>query len=165
MKINELQIRQGRVELTANVVDKGNVREFDKFGKKGKVCDAVLEDETGRVKLTLWNEQADEVNLGDTVKISNGWVGEYQGEKQLTSGKFGKLEVVKKGQGMLSSGTSSTQTYKPGPKSSVQSAESKSAGSKDKPKQYEDEVQDYNNDSDSYEESIDDSKPDEEFIE
>ena len=42
----------------------------------------------------MWNEQADQVNVGDTVKISNGWVGEYQGEKQLSTGKFGKLEVV-----------------------------------------------------------------------
>ncbi len=166
MKINELQIRQGRVELTATLIEKGNAREFDKFGKKGKVCDGVLEDETGRVKFTLWNEQADEVNAGDVVKVSNGWVGEYQGEKQLSTGKFGKLEVVKKGNGTSNTTNSSTsasvktQVYKPGPKSSVLSA-----GSKDKPKQFEDEVQDYNNDSDSYEESFENSKPDEEFIE
>ena len=96
MKINELQIRQGSVELVANIKEKDEVREFEKFGKTGKVCNAVLEDDTGTVKLTLWNEQADQVNIGDTVKISNGWVGEYQGEKQLSTGKFGKLEVVGK---------------------------------------------------------------------
>ena len=94
MKINELQIRQGNVELVAKIKEKGEVREFEKFGKVGKVCNAVLADDTGEVKLTLWNEQADQVNQGDTVKVSNGWVGEYQGEKQLSTGKFGKLDVV-----------------------------------------------------------------------
>ena len=34
------------------------------------------------------------VNVGDTIQIENGYVGEYQGEKQLTTGKFGKLTVI-----------------------------------------------------------------------
>jgi replication factor A1 len=97
MKINELQARQGNVELVGKIKEKGEAREFEKFGKTGKVCNAVLADDTGEVKLTLWNEQADQVKDGDTVKISNGWVGEYQGEKQLSTGKFGKLEVVEGG--------------------------------------------------------------------
>jgi len=94
MKISELQPRQGRVELEADVVHKGDVREFSKFGKTGKVCDAKLKDETGEIKMTLWNEQADQIQLGDRVKISNGYVGEWQGEKQLSTGKFGTLEVL-----------------------------------------------------------------------
>ena len=84
------------MELTAEVTDKGEAREFEKFGKRGKVCTAILKDASGEVKLSLWNEQVDQVNLGDTVKITNGYVNEYQGEKQLTTGKFGKLEVLGK---------------------------------------------------------------------
>ncbi|MBI4453501.1 hypothetical protein HY636_02555 [Candidatus Woesearchaeota archaeon] len=94
MKINELQVKQGKVELTATVKEKGDVREFNKFGKIGRVCNAVIEDETGAVTLTLWNEQVEMVNVGDTIQIENGYVGEYQGEKQLTTGKFGKLTVI-----------------------------------------------------------------------
>ena len=45
--------------------------------------------------LTLWNEQADQINVGDKVHITNGYVGEYQGKLQLSTGKFGALEVVK----------------------------------------------------------------------
>lgn len=96
MNINELQVKQGKVELTAKVKEKGDVREFNKFGKTGRVCNAVIEDNTGKVILTLWNEQAEMVNIGDTIQIENGYVGEYQGEKQLTTGKFGQLTVVKK---------------------------------------------------------------------
>lgn len=94
MTIKDLQARQGNVNLTAEVAEKADVREFEKFGKKGKVCNAVIKDATGKVKLTLWNEDIDKVNVGDTIKIENGWVNEWQGELQLSTGKFGKLEVI-----------------------------------------------------------------------
>ena len=94
MKINELQAKQGKVEIEIEIVEKGEVREFTKFGAIGKVCNCKAKDETGEIKVTLWNDQIDQVNVGDKVKITNGYVNEYQGELQLTTGKFGKLEVL-----------------------------------------------------------------------
>jgi len=96
MPIKDLQARQGKVDIVVEVVDKGEVREFQKFGKAGRVCNAAVKDETGEIKLTLWNEQIDQVNKGDKVRITNGYVSEFQGEKQLTTGKFGQLEVIEK---------------------------------------------------------------------
>ncbi len=97
MNIAELQPKQGNVEIIGELTEKGDVREFEKFGKKGQVCNATMKDATGSIKLTLWNEQVTSVNAGDTIKIKNGWVSEWQGEKQLSTGKFGELEVVKAG--------------------------------------------------------------------
>ncbi len=97
MAIKDLQVKQGKVELVAEVTQKGDVREFEKFGKKGRVCNATIRDDTGNVTLTLWNDQIDQVEVGATVKISNGFVSEWQGEKQLSTGRFGTLEVVGKG--------------------------------------------------------------------
>lgn len=94
MKINELKPRQGSVEVTAEVEEVGETRSFNKFGKEGKVATATIKDETGKIMLTLWNEQADKVKKGDTITIKNGYVNEWQGEMQLTTGKFGTLEVV-----------------------------------------------------------------------
>jgi len=96
MQVKDLQPRQGNVEVVIEVTEKGNVREFDKFGKKGKVCSAKAKDASGEIILSLWNDQVDQVSVGDTVKVMNGYVNEYQGEKQLTTGKFGKLEIVSK---------------------------------------------------------------------
>lgn len=96
MNVKDLQARQGNVDLVLEIVEKGDVREFEKFGKKGRVCNAIAKDETGQIKLTLWNEQIDEVNVGDKVHLTNGYVGEYQGELQLSTGKFGKLEILEK---------------------------------------------------------------------
>jgi len=98
MAIKDLQARQGQVDLIAEVTEKGDIREFDKFGKKGRVCNAKIKDDTGDVKLTLWNEQIDQIKVGDKVHIINGWVAEWQGEKQLSTGKFGQLEVVGEGE-------------------------------------------------------------------
>ncbi len=96
MAIKDLQARQGNVDLVLEIIEKGDIREFEKFGKKGRVCNATAKDETGQIKLTLWNEQIDEIDVGDKVSITNGYVGEYQGELQLSTGKFGKLEVTEK---------------------------------------------------------------------
>jgi len=97
MAIKDLQARQGQVDLIAEIMEKGEIREFEKFGKTGKVCNAKIKDATGEMSLTLWNEDIDKVKVGDKVHIINGWVGEWQGEKQLSTGKFGQLEVVGEG--------------------------------------------------------------------
>ncbi|MFH1637883.1 MAG: OB-fold nucleic acid binding domain-containing protein [Candidatus Woesearchaeota archaeon] len=93
-KINELKPRMGKVEIEVEIVSKGEVREFNKFGNAGRVCTADAKDDTGEIKLTLWNDDIDKVNEGDKIKITNGYVNEFQGEMQLTSGRFGKLEVI-----------------------------------------------------------------------
>ena len=94
MEIKDLQIRQGNVEVIATIKSIEEPREFEKFGKPGRVANATLEDISGSIKLTLWNEQIDKVKVGDKVHITNGYVNEWQGEPQLTTGKFGQLEVV-----------------------------------------------------------------------
>lgn len=95
MAIKDLQPRQGNAEVVGEITEIGDIREFQKFGKTGRVATAILKDETGEIKLSLWNEQIDNLKVGDKVRITNGYVNEWQGEPQLTTGKFGKLEVLK----------------------------------------------------------------------
>ncbi len=97
--IKDLQIRQSEVDLVVEIVEVGEVKEFSKFGKTGKVATAKVKDESGDINLSLWNEQVDMVKPGDKVHITNGYVNEFQGDPQLTTGKFGKLEVVGQGEG------------------------------------------------------------------
>lgn len=111
MAIKDLEARQGNVNLTFEIIEKEDIREFEKFGKQGRVCNAIGKDDTGTIKLTLWNDDIDKVNTGDIVKIENGWVGEWQGELQLSTGKFGKLEVTK-GNGETSKEASESEDEK-----------------------------------------------------
>src|SRR3989344_1547407 len=95
MKINEIQPRQGNITIEAELISKEEPRTFSKFGKEGRVCDAALADSTGEISLTLWNEEIEKVKVGDTIKLENGWCSEFKDKKQVSAGKFGKLEIVK----------------------------------------------------------------------
>ena len=93
--INEIQPRQGKIDVEeASIVEKDIPREFEKFGNKGKVCTCTIKNESGEIKLTLWNEDCDKLDVGDKIKVTNGYCNEFQGEKQLTAGKFGKVEKI-----------------------------------------------------------------------
>ena len=94
MKISELKAKQSKVEITGEILSVGEVRKFDKYGKELRVANAELKDDSGTIKLTLWNEEIEKVKVGDKIKITNGYVNEWQGEIQLTAGRFGKLEVI-----------------------------------------------------------------------
>ncbi|MBI4153992.1 DNA-binding protein [Candidatus Woesearchaeota archaeon] len=95
MKVSELKPRQGKVDIVIEVTEILSTKEFQKFGQSGRVATMAAKDDSGTIKLTLWNEEIDKVKVGDKIKITNGYVSEFQGEKQLSAGKFGKLEVVK----------------------------------------------------------------------
>ncbi len=98
MKINELMIKQGNVVVEGIIGEIGEVRTFNKYGKTLHVVNALLQDDSGSIQLTLWNDDTHRFKEGDRVRINNGFVNEYQGEKQLTSGKFGSIEKIKEGE-------------------------------------------------------------------
>ena len=102
MEIRDLKIRQGKVDVVVTVTDVSEPREFSKFGVAGKVATATVKDNSGETKLTLWNDDAVRVKKGMKIHVINGWVGEYQGEMQLTAGKFGKVEIVGEGEALES---------------------------------------------------------------
>lgn len=94
VKISELNTGQGNAEITAEVISIEAPREFEKYGKKLRVANAKIKDDTGEIKLTLWNDDIEKVKEGMTLHITNGYCSEFKGEKQLTTGKFGKFEVL-----------------------------------------------------------------------
>ncbi len=94
MQIKDLYPRQGKIDIELEVVNVGETKEFERFGKKGKVANATVKDDSGTMKLTLWNDEIKLVKPGIKIKITNGYCSEFQGEKQLSAGRFGKLEVI-----------------------------------------------------------------------
>ena len=94
MEIKDLKPNAGNVDLVLEVVDKEEPRTFEKFGKSGSVCNVKVKDETGTVKMTLWNEDIESVKTGDKIHLQNGWCSEFKEELQVSSGKFGKIEVL-----------------------------------------------------------------------
>ncbi len=94
MKISELEVNQKKVNVEAEVVEKSPVKEFTRFGNPGRVATAIIEDDSGQTQLTLWDDQIDQVNVGDKISIENGYVKEWQGEKQLNIGRYGTMKII-----------------------------------------------------------------------
>ena len=94
MDIKDLKANTSVDLLEAEVIDIEEAREFSTFRGTGRVATSTIKDKSGEVKLTLWNDQIDQVSVGSKVKIENGWVKEYRGELQVSTGKFGTLSVI-----------------------------------------------------------------------
>ncbi|MFH1393528.1 MAG: OB-fold nucleic acid binding domain-containing protein [Candidatus Micrarchaeota archaeon] len=93
MKISELSPGTGSVNLDAEVVSIEEPREINKYGRKLRVANATIKDDSGTITLVLWNDEIDKIKEGNKIKIENGYVNEWQGNPQLTLGKFGKMTV------------------------------------------------------------------------
>lgn len=94
MKISELKVGTGSISLDAEVVSIEPTREINKYGRKLRVANATIKDDSGTITLVLWNDEIDKVKEGAKIKIENGYVNEWQGNPQLTLGKFGKMTVL-----------------------------------------------------------------------
>ena len=94
IKISAAKNMRSGVNVLAEVKTKGEKRNVNlKTGGNVDVCDAVIMDETGEMKLTLWAEDIDKVKSGDKIAITNGYINAFRGEPSITKGKFGKMEI------------------------------------------------------------------------
>lgn len=95
MKVNEVRQDSRRIELELKVVEVGEVRTYTRRdGTEGRVASAVGEDDTGRIKVSLWDADVDRVKVGSRIKITNGYAKLYRDEIQVSAGTYGKLEVL-----------------------------------------------------------------------
>lgn len=92
-KINELKPGMNGLNVVGKVIDAGTMRTFErKDGTTGKVTNLTLGDETGKIRVTLWDSKAENTGfkVGDTVEIMNAYTRENtfsnQTEIQLGSG-------------------------------------------------------------------------------
>ncbi len=92
--ISQVQNMRDKINTKGTVKSKGEVRNVNmRAGGTIDVCDAILSDDSGEIKLTLWGDDIGKVNEGDTVVIKNGYTNSFKGEVSLTKGKFGEMLV------------------------------------------------------------------------
>jgi len=97
LKIKDLNAGAKLVNLEAWVIEKSTSRMvFSRFGDALTICTAIISDNTGLVKLILWNNQIDAISVGDAVRIENGKLTMFRGELQVGLGRKGRLHVIKK---------------------------------------------------------------------
>jgi replication factor A1 len=100
LKVKDLLPGMRGIMLNLRVVKKYELREFNKEGRAGKVASFLAGDETGVVRVTLWNEQTDDfaaVTEGMTVQLNQASVKENQNRVELHLGTGSELVLNPKG--------------------------------------------------------------------
>lgn len=92
--ISELQPKQEGINLDLTIVSVEPVREFNKYGKILKVVNALVSDGSDEIKMSFWNDDIVKIAPGKRIKLENGYCSEFNGQKQLTTGKNGKFSVI-----------------------------------------------------------------------
>ncbi len=78
MKVNELVSGMKKINILGKIIKLFPVHEFEKNGRKGKVTNLFLADDTGIIKTVLWDTnhielfERQQIKEGDFIEISNG---------------------------------------------------------------------------------------------
>jgi len=94
-KIKDLKAGMKRINLKAHVlaISKPQLA-LTRYNDYVMFANATLIDETGTIKLTLWNNRTNMLSINNIVEIENANVAAYRGELQLRMGRNSKLEVI-----------------------------------------------------------------------
>jgi len=93
--IKDLRTGMNHVNLKAKILGVSEPKHvITRYGNHASVAKALIEDETGTIKLCLWNGQIASVSAGDTVQIENAQVSSFRGERHMSLGKKGTLSNV-----------------------------------------------------------------------
>ncbi len=92
--IQDLRAGMKRVNLKAEVLEIPKPAQVHtQFGNTVMVVNALVGDETGKIKLCLWEGQISAIAVADNIEIKNAQVCVFRGERQLRLGKNGVLNT------------------------------------------------------------------------
>ena len=95
MKASDVRPEMRRVDLDLRIVEIEEPRPYvSRTGREGRVTTAIGEDDSGRIKISLWDKDIDRVKVGCTVRIRNGYARLFRDEVHVSAGMYGRLEVV-----------------------------------------------------------------------
>ncbi len=99
LKVENIVPGMRRVDVKAKVVDITDMNTFERDdGEDGKVQNIVLGDETGTIRMSLWDEQTDvteKVDVGDSIHISGAYSREdNRGNAELRIGNDTQMEML-----------------------------------------------------------------------
>ncbi len=95
MQIGNLEPGMKRISLRARVVEISKPKSvLTRFFDYVVFANATLADETGKINLALWNARINMISINDMVQVENANVIMFRGEKQLRTGRNGRLKVV-----------------------------------------------------------------------
>ncbi|MDH5451166.1 MAG: hypothetical protein OEX77_09795 [Candidatus Bathyarchaeota archaeon] len=100
-KIKDLKTGMKRINLKARVLAISRPQLAPtRYNDYVMFTNVTLTDETGTVKLTLWNGRRNSLSINDIVEVANARVTAYRGETQLRIGRHSGLRVIENHEGV-----------------------------------------------------------------
>ena len=98
LKIENIISGMRSVNVKGKITKVFEPREFEKNGKTGKVASIVISDETGRIRMSLWDEQVkfiEDLKEGENIEVINGYTkANNMGNCELRMGKTSKIQKI-----------------------------------------------------------------------
>ncbi len=102
LRVEDIDEDTRTVALTGKVVSIGPVRTFTRKGEggEGKVASIAIADETGQIRVALWDDitrviSEEDVKLGDVIQIRGGYVRKGLGDAlEINLGRQGGIKVL-----------------------------------------------------------------------
>lgn len=94
-KIDALRFGMRGIDVKAKVIKIPPTKPvITRWGLETCVTNITIADETGSIKLSLWNKQIDKVHTGDEVELKNCYVSRFAGQLQLRLGRKSAMSVI-----------------------------------------------------------------------
>jgi replication factor A1 len=95
LQIGELRFGMKGVDVTGKIVEVPPIKPvISRWGSECYVSNVMISDETGSIRLSLWNKQIDKVRVGDEVELTNCYVSRFAGVPQLRLRRKSTMSVI-----------------------------------------------------------------------
>jgi replication factor A1 len=88
-----IDLREGMdgVSVRVRVLEAGEAKVIETRNGPRTISEALVGDESGRVRLTLWGKLAGSIKKGEAIEIRGAWTTVYKGQVQLNVGAKGSI--------------------------------------------------------------------------
>ncbi len=92
--VAELRPQMKNLSITFKVMELGEEREVTsrRDDSTHRIAEAIVGDTTGTVAVPLWDGKIDQVEIGETYQLENGYTGLFKGNLRLNIGRYGELK-------------------------------------------------------------------------
>ncbi len=69
-----------------------------KTGSVHKVMEVLVEDETGQMNLSIWDNKITNLEEGEVYEVTNAYASRFKGKTVINIGKYGNIKKVDEGE-------------------------------------------------------------------
>jgi len=98
MSVGQLKDGMQNVDLLVRAMQVFSPKQFEKNGKRGKLCNLVVADSSGEIRLTVWHDDVDKiqqqnVQRGSILLLHNCYVKSFNDKPQISLAYNGSMKV------------------------------------------------------------------------